>query len=218
MLPAAIIRNHSPARLRIVLGALFLALAVPTAAVIWQAYDQLKWESWFQYRNQAESLTRSIDASVSNRIRMAESHSFADFTFVSATGTENVVQRSPLSAVPVPQDIPGAIGYFQIDENGRFTTPLVPENGAQADGYGLTAEDLGARALVGDNLWQILQDNALVREVGTGAGTPVSGSRNVPGRGRATALNPTAAGPGRCGSQQRTSHGERVRGTRHRPG
>lgn len=164
MLPSSIIRDHSPARLRTMLGILFVALAVPTAALIWQAYDQLKWEGWFQYRNQAELLTRNIDASIANRVRIAESRSFADFEFGSATGNASVVQRSPLSAFPAPQDVPGLVGFFQIDPGGRFSTPLVPETSAQAEGFGISGEELQERMQAQEGLRQVLLENALVRD------------------------------------------------------
>ncbi|MDH3441141.1 MAG: histidine kinase, partial [Gammaproteobacteria bacterium] len=164
MMPSSIIRDHSPTRLRTILGILFVVLALPTAAVIWQAYDQLKWEGWFQYRSQAELLTSNIDSSIANRIRVAESRSFADFEFVSATGNASVVQRSPLSAFPVPQDVPGVVGFFQIDPNGRFSTPLVPDTGTQAENYGISDEELEDRILAREQLRQVLLDNALVRE------------------------------------------------------
>ena len=43
-------------RLQLLLAVLFVALAAPTGAVIWQAYSRLKWEAFHQYRSQAEEL------------------------------------------------------------------------------------------------------------------------------------------------------------------
>ena len=82
MLPARIARDFSRQRLRNLLVLLFACLAVPTAAIVWQAYDQLKWEAWFQYRNQAESLTRSIDAALGERMARVEARGFSDFRFL----------------------------------------------------------------------------------------------------------------------------------------
>ena len=68
MLPTAFIKGYDQRRLRTLLTVLFLALAIPTGAVIWQAYDQLKWEAWYQYRNQAEELTNRIDLAIGQRV------------------------------------------------------------------------------------------------------------------------------------------------------
>ena len=44
MLPDTLIKGFDKSRLRILLALFFLALAVPTAVLIWQAYSQLKWK------------------------------------------------------------------------------------------------------------------------------------------------------------------------------
>ena len=82
MIPARFARKYDERRLRNLLLGLLVALAIPTGAVIWQAYDQLKWESWYQYRNQAESLVRQIDFAIAEDIADAESREFNDFTFL----------------------------------------------------------------------------------------------------------------------------------------
>ena len=106
MIPARFARKYDERRLRNLLLGLFVALAIPTGAVIWQAYDQLKWESWYQYRNQAESLVRQIDFTIAEDIAEAESREFDDFTFLASAGPSNVQRRSPLSATS--RSIPAA--------------------------------------------------------------------------------------------------------------
>ena len=162
MLPSAFVKGYDRKRLRWLLGGLCLALVLPTAAVIWQAYDRLQFEAWYQYRNQAEQLARQIDSSLQDRVAAAEARSFADFSFISATTTSNVLQRSPLSAYPVRQDIPGVLGHFQLDPAGRFSTPLVPTEDGVPEQYGLTSEEFGLREESAAQLRQILTDNALV--------------------------------------------------------
>ena len=51
-----------------------------------------------------------------------EAHGFADYTFLVVAGdpSANFLQRSSLSAYPVPSAIPGLIGYFQVDAQGAF--------------------------------------------------------------------------------------------------
>lgn len=163
MLPAAFVRGNDLRRLRLLLGALFLALSIPTAALIWQAYDQLKWEAWFEHRNQAEGLTNSIDSSLSVRIAAADRRRFTEFSFFSATGGK-FSERSALAAVPVVADVPGTIGYFQIDPEGHFSSPILPDSGADPADFGIDATDWASRAELAGELQRILSDNALVRD------------------------------------------------------
>ena len=62
MLPKRLIDGFDKVRLRNLLTLFFLALAVPTAVLIWQAYSQLKWEAFHLHRGVAEELTQRIDA------------------------------------------------------------------------------------------------------------------------------------------------------------
>ncbi len=162
MLPTAFIKGYDQRRLRTLLTVLFLALAIPTGAVIWQAYDQLKWEAWYQYRNQAEELTNRIDLAIGQRVEAAEARNFTDFSFANATASANVLNRSPLSAMPVLQELPGVIGYFQVDPDGRFSTPLLPGNGQDSAEFGLAQDDYLERQELANNIRQVLADNQLV--------------------------------------------------------
>ena len=100
MLSVARDNNRERKRLLGLLSLLFVALALPTAAVIWQAYSRLKWEAFHQFRNQAEELTQRIDNELAERIARAEAQRFADYSFINVGGdpAAGILQRSPLSA------------------------------------------------------------------------------------------------------------------------
>jgi signal transduction histidine kinase len=157
-------KRYDERRLRLVLALLFLALAIPTGAVLWQAYGQLKWESFHLYRNQAEELTGRIDSAISQRLAEAEAQGFAEYSFLNVSGNPDAgfLQRSPLSAFPVVQDVPGAIGYFQVDAQGQLSTPLLPESGTDSVALGIGAEELSRRQSVVDRIRDILKNNRLV--------------------------------------------------------
>lgn len=156
--------KYNERRLRWLLAGLFLALAVPTAAVLWQAYSQLKWEAYHQLRGQAEELTRRIDATIAEGIAAAEARSFAEFSFLNVSGDPGAgfVQHSPLSAYPVVQDLPGVIGYFQLDSEGRFSTPLLPDSESGASALGLSSEELGERQALAGRMRRILAESQMV--------------------------------------------------------
>ena len=62
----------SRSKLRLWLGAFFLALAIPTAVLIVQAYSQLKWEAFHQYQGLAEELAARIDDGFRQRVAAEE--------------------------------------------------------------------------------------------------------------------------------------------------
>ena len=165
MLPKTLIRGFDKRRLRNLLALFFLALAVPTAVLIVQAYGQLKWEAFHQHRGAAEELTRRIDTSLNELVRTADGRSFADYSFLIVSGdpSANLLQRSPLSAYPVLQDLPGAMGYFQVDTAGTFSTPLLPAPGAEFASLGISEDEFAGRQQVAQGLQAVLADNHLVQ-------------------------------------------------------
>lgn len=182
----------------------FVALAIPTAALIWQAYDQLKWEAFHQYRGIAEELTRRIDLTLGEQLAAAEARSFADYAFLVVSGepSANFVQRSPLSEFPVKQDLPGVIGYFQVGTNGEFSTPLLPQGNAEPSTLGIGPDEYEMRLEVARHIRAVLSDNSLVRHQPGGLRR---GLASLPA-GRADDLAATAEA-GAAGGEQRQAAG-----------
>ena len=151
--------------LQAVLAAFFVALAVPAGVLIAQAYSQLKWQAFRSSELAAEELAARIDAALAAAIAAEDARSFGAYSFLVAEGdaAASFVQRSPLSAFPVESAVPGVLGYFQVDSDGRLTTPLLPEAGVAAASYGITAADEAARAKRVVELRDVLARNQLVR-------------------------------------------------------
>ena len=175
MFPKALIKGYDKNRLRNLLTIIFLALAIPTAVLIWQGYSQLKWEAFHQYRGLAEELDGRIDARLIEMINTADARSFADYTFLVVTGdpSVNFLQRSPLSAFPVAEDLPGVLGYFQVDSDGTFSSPLLPPEGSDTEKLGIRDDEYKKRLQLTQEIQSVLADNRLVRsrpEIGTSRG------------------------------------------------
>ena len=166
MLPKTLIKDYNRSRLRNLLTLFFLALAIPTAVLVWQAYDQLKWESFHQHRGLAEELTNRIDARLADLVTAADARSFADYGFLIVTGdpSANFVQRSPLSTYPVREDLPGVLGYFQVDTEGVFTTPLLPAAGSDPLQLGISQGEYMNRLALVQQIQAVLAKNSLLRE------------------------------------------------------
>ncbi len=165
MLPKTLIKGFDKSRMRNILVLFFMALAVPTAILIWQAYSQLKWEAFHQHRGVAEELTGRIDARVNDMIATADARSFADYTFLVISGDPSAkfVQRSPLSVYPVAENLPGVLGYFQIDSNGVFSTPLLPPDGTQAATLGIGESEYSSRLQLAQKIQAVLAENHLAQ-------------------------------------------------------
>jgi signal transduction histidine kinase len=165
MLPKRMIEGFDRIRLRNLLLLFFLALAAPTAILIWQAYTQLKWEAFHQYRVVAEELTQRIDARLNDMVEVADARTFSDYTFfvVSGDPSAKFLQRSPLSAYPVIAHWPGVLGYFQVDADGDFSTPVLPPQGTVADSLGIGEDEYTSRLRLAQELQVVLADNRLVR-------------------------------------------------------
>jgi signal transduction histidine kinase len=153
--------------LRLLFGAVFLALAAPAAVLVAQAYGQLKWAAFRNVQVAAEDLAGRIDAQLRSAIAGEEARTFGDYSFLVVTGdaAANFVQRSPLSAFPVVSAVPGVIGYFQVDAAGRLTTPLLPDDDVAPASYGIGADEQAARVARIAELRGILARNRLVRAV-----------------------------------------------------
>ena len=146
----------------------FIALALPTGTLIWQAYSQLKWEAFYQHRLMAEELVSRIDRQLTKLIEIENQRPYTDYTFLNITGSKeaNFLQRSPLASFPPRSSIPGAIGYFQVDASGSFSGPLLPDPvpviAPTLQRYGLARADIIQRKQINDQLYRLLRDNNLL--------------------------------------------------------
>jgi two-component system, OmpR family, phosphate regulon sensor histidine kinase PhoR len=143
----------------------FLALVIPTAILIQQSYSRLKWETFHQHQLMADELARRIDNQFIQLIDKEEQRSFTDYVFLNVAGdpAANFFQRSPLSHYPVESDVPGMIGYFQVDSLGKLVTPLIPDVLEQATNYGITGVELTERIALQNKIQSILSQNRLLQ-------------------------------------------------------
>ena len=155
---SAVGKRLNEKRLKAWLLVFFLALAVPALLLVIRAYDQVKWEVFHQYRVLAEELSARIDTDMRRLIEAEEARSFADYSFLVLAGDpkSNLVQRSPLSNYPVGSEIPGLVGYFQVDSAGHLSSPVLPERESNYRDYGISANELTDRRALKDRVHAIL--------------------------------------------------------------
>jgi signal transduction histidine kinase len=160
--------RHSKRKTRLIFIAFFFVLAVPSVVLSFQAYQQLRWQNLHQVRQVALEFAQRVDNTLRQAIVQEEARSDTDYTFFVLAGTPEArfVQRSELSKFPVNSDLQGLIGYFQIDETGNFSSPLLPSAYVQSEVvpslYGISKEENQQRLQLEQRLKQILSDNQLV--------------------------------------------------------
>ncbi|MET0027574.1 MAG: HAMP domain-containing sensor histidine kinase [Candidatus Thiodiazotropha sp.] len=151
-------------RLRRALTLFFVALFLPSAILVQQAYSRLKWEAFHQHQQMAEELADRVRETTSALIAREEARGFSDYAFLVIEGDPGnpFIQRSPLAAYPASGEIPGLVGYFQVDASGAFSSPLLPAPGTEAAAYGVSDRELAQRRQQAETIRAILSENRLV--------------------------------------------------------
>src|SRR5690606_26623882 len=93
-----------------------------------------------RFQTQAIELSDRIERDLKAALEVEYQRSFGEYNFTVARGNPgNVfVQRSPLSNFPQQSAFSGFVGYFQLDDDNHFSTPLLPDARAQALAFGLS--------------------------------------------------------------------------------
>ena len=149
-------------RLRLGLGIFFVALALPSGALVYRAYDQLKWESFRGQQLAAEELARRIDRRLTELARAEDARPASDYGFLVGGARPAGARRSSLAQFPLSAEIPGLVGWFQVAEDGRFSTPLVPEGVDSPADFGVGPAELAGRQALAARIEGVLIGNRLV--------------------------------------------------------
>ena len=140
----------------------FITLLIPGALLVQQSYTRLKWETFHQHQRMAEELSERIDTRLGSLLNKENQRPFTDYAFLNIAGDASAgfLQRSPLSTFPPQSEIPGLLGYFQVDSSGELKTPLVPDDTAsvQSESYGINAKELDQRVLLQNQIQTILAE------------------------------------------------------------
>ncbi len=119
-------------RLRIYFAAFFLLLAIPLGLLLGRTYNNLEQEAFYFYRKEAERVLRDVGEGLLRDLRREEDRPYTQYRYIHVADDpvpeQSGLNLSPLSAFPVQSGIPGILGYFQVDPDGSFHTPLLPED------------------------------------------------------------------------------------------
>ncbi len=129
------IRQPSPnkAKKRLFFGLLlfFIIISLPIYFLLNTLYAQLENEAWRQQRSQAEQLVDQLETELVKTIQPEQARPIAEYRFFNVLENRLLqstsINFSPLSKMPPQSTVPGLIGYFQIDPDGSFHIPALPE-------------------------------------------------------------------------------------------
>ncbi len=126
----------------------FIGISLPVYFLVHKVYSQLENETWYQQRHQAELLVERIEQQLLAKLQIEQDRPIAEYNFFNVLENRLLqsatVNFSPLSAIPPKSDIPGLIGYFQVDPDGSFHIPALPKFDDKFQA-GLSASSLAIR-------------------------------------------------------------------------
>src|SRR5262249_1062803 len=118
-------------RLRLLLCASLLCVALPLTLLLSRVYQYLAQEVFYQYRSAAEEAVKQVNQRLGDILQGEELRPFDEYSFLKVTANplfkNSAIIPSPLSQLPPQSAVPGGIGYFQINPDGSFNSPLLPD-------------------------------------------------------------------------------------------
>ncbi|WP_428353996.1 sensor histidine kinase [Methyloprofundus sp.] len=123
-------------------------------------YAQLENEAYFTSRQRAENLVDQIEQRLQQILQIEQNRPIAEYSFFNVLqnpllSESTGVKFSPLSEIPPKSDIKGLIGFFQINTDGSFHLPALPEL-EQNDISGLSLAELESRLRLKQTLRDLL--------------------------------------------------------------
>jgi|GEM_PF-1742686 len=128
-------------KLRLQFLLFFLLFAAAAGFLLFNSYRQMAGEEKALWVSQGEQVFDQVQAKISDFLNREDARSFAEYRYYQAIPSGQKAPRviSPL-ATQAPEDDPrGLLGYFQIDPDGSFSTPYLPQ------GEGSPPSDAGQR-------------------------------------------------------------------------
>lgn len=152
-------------RLRWILLLFFIAPSIPVYYLLQTVYSQLENEAYFTTRHQAETLVNQIEFKLKDILKTEQKRPIAEYQFFNVMENPLLsetagVKFSPLSEIPPKSDIKGLVGYFQINTDGSFHLPALPELG-QDSISGLSLAELENRLQLKHKLRNLLSNKTI---------------------------------------------------------
>ncbi|MBO7131057.1 MAG: HAMP domain-containing histidine kinase [Fibrobacterales bacterium] len=130
---AKYLQPTNPKALGAYFSVIFFVVAVAVVLLMTRTVAQIRSEASLALRQRGELTVQVLNQKLADVLAKENNRSFSQYryymTVPSLSGEETVL--SPLADYPVRGDIPGMIGYFQIDPDRSFHSPMLPEDPAK---------------------------------------------------------------------------------------
>jgi signal transduction histidine kinase len=166
-------RGHATRRLRLLLCASLLCMALPLTLLLRHAYQTLAQEVFYQYRTAAEEVAKQVNQRLADILQGEELRPFDEYSFLKVTANplfkSSAIIASPLSELPPQSAVPGVIGYFQINPDGSMNSPVLPdldeaELSANAERFGFGSSELARRLALRSQIEELLRAGVFPKE------------------------------------------------------
>lgn len=150
-----------------------IVLLIPLGVLFHQTKVQIKQAIFLEYSSEAQDIVARIEEKIFSYLESEEERPFDDYGFLNVSENSLWVGKgvafSPLSRIPPQSKVPGVIGYFQVNPDGSFQTPFLPELQPKEYAeyvYAFGQEELDRREKLKKELQQMLLDNRLISTTG----------------------------------------------------
>jgi hypothetical protein len=159
-------RGQAMRRLRLLLCASLLCVALPLTLLLSRVYQYLAQEVFYQYRSAAEEVVKQVNQRLGDILQGEELRPFDEYSFLKVTANplfkNSAIIASPLSELPPQSAVPGVVGYFQINPDGSLNSPVLPdldeaELAANAERFGFGSSELARRLALRSRIEEILR-------------------------------------------------------------
>ena len=166
-------RGQATRRLRLLLCASLLCVALPLTLLLSRVYQYLAQEVFYQYRSAAEEVVKQVNQRLADILQGEELRPFDEYSFLKVTANplfkNSAIIASPLSELPPQSAVPGVIGYFQINPDGSLNLPVLPdldeaELSANAERFGFGSSELARRLALRSRIEALLRAGAPATE------------------------------------------------------
>ncbi len=166
-------RGQATRRLRLLLCASLLCVALPLTLLLSRVYQYLAQEVFYQYRSAAEEMVKQVNQRLADILQGEELRPFDEYSFLKVTANplfkNSAIIASPLSELPPQSAVPGVIGYFQINPDGSLNSPVLPdldeaELSANAERFGFGSSELARRLALRSRIEELLRAGAPATE------------------------------------------------------
>ncbi len=154
-------------KLRLYFALFFVLLAIPIVVLLRHTYSNLEEESFFFYRRSAEGVVSTVHQQLEVSLVGEEQRPYTHYRYIHVADQpvpqQEGLNLSPLASFPVQSETPGILGYWQIDPNGSFNTPLLPD---ETTGEGVSVPDREARERLKHQLGSLLEGQSFSSSAG----------------------------------------------------